>query len=608
MKVDLLSDINRDYAVAMNYSGVDRFIVKILWWHFGFVVLMAFTNSYLRLGDWFRSPFSWRVLGLDEALAASLVGFAAAAVPTLVRDQIANHYGWRIVVSVALTMYSYLFVFMSGGSIEMHFHFFMVMALITVYSDWRLGWLVLVMTALHHGILNYVAPTWVYFYGRNDLAVLAHALPVTATAIFTSLLCINNRRSVVMHQASRRELEREIEDRVRAQEAMAKAKAEAERANQAKSEFLSRTSHELRTPLNGILGFAQLLEMEPLKSQEQESVAQILGAGRHLLQLINEVLDIARIETGRLAMSPEPVLLQDALQEALDLIRPLANEMTVALDLETRGGPALYIQADGQRIKQVLLNLLSNAVKYNRKNGTVILRYAETGQGRLRIEVSDTGPGISPDKMERLFTPFDRLGAEQSGIEGSGLGLSLSKRLVDVMGGTLGVESRVGLGSTFWMEFPRAVGPLQRLDGLQGIPPGPPADVDWVATVLYIEDNAANVELVERILRRRPATRLRTTAEGQRGIELAREHRPDLILLDLHLPDIRGHDVLRHLKGDAATRDIPVIVISADATPGQLQRLREAGSTGYLTKPIDVREFLDLLDRTLDRPADKAMV
>jgi signal transduction histidine kinase/CheY-like chemotaxis protein len=605
---DLMSDINRDYAVAMNYASVDRFMIKILWWHFGFVALMAFTNSYLRLSDWFRSPFSWRVLGAGEALAAVLVGFAAAAVPTLARGKLGNHYAWRVVVSVALTTYSYLFVFMSGGSIEMHFHFFMVMALITVYSDWRLGWIVLVLTALHHGILNYVAPTWVYFYGRNDLAVLAHALPVTATAIFTSLLCINNRRSVVMHQASRQELEREIEDRVRAQEAMAKAKAEAEQANQAKSEFLSRTSHELRTPLNGILGFAQLLEMEPLEPQEQESVAYILRAGRHLLQLIDEVLDIARIETGRLAMSPEPILVQAAVQEALDLIRPLTVEMNVALDLETRSSPDLYIQADGQRIKQVLLNLLSNAVKYNRKGGTVTLRYAETGEGRLRIEVSDTGPGIPPDKMERLFTPFDRLGAEQRGIEGSGLGLSLSKRLVDVMGGTLGVESRVGRGSIFWMEFPAAAGPLRRLDGVNGIPPEPPVDADRILAVLYIEDNVSNVKLVERILRRRPAIRLRTAAEGQRGIELAREHRPDLILLDLHLPDIPGHNVLRHLQGDPATRDIPVIVISADATPSQLKRLREAGSAGYLTKPIDIREFLELLDHTLDRRPNKAMV
>src|ERR1700736_519498 len=208
MRLDLVSDINHDYAVAMNYGTVDRFMIKILWWHLGFAALMAFANSYLRLSAWLPSPFSWRVLDTDEALTAVLVAVAAVVIPTLVRDTLANHYIWRIIVSAALTTYSYLFVFMSGGSIEMHFHFFMVMALITVYSDWRLGWFVLVLTALHHGILNYVAPTWVYFYGRNDVAVVAHALPVAATAIFTSLLCINNRRSVAMAQAARQGLER----------------------------------------------------------------------------------------------------------------------------------------------------------------------------------------------------------------------------------------------------------------------------------------------------------------------------------------------------------------------------------------------------------------
>ena len=584
MRLDLVSDINRDYAVAMNYGTVDRFMIKILWWHLGFAALMAFANSYLRLSVWLPSPFSWRVLGADEALAAVLIAFAAAVIPTLVRDKLANHYAWRIIVSAALTTYSYLFVFMSGGSIEMHFHFFMVMALITVYSDWRLGWFVLVLTALHHGILNYVAPTWVYFYGRNDVAVVAHALPVSATAIFTSLLCVNNRRSVAMHQAARQGLER---------------------ANQAKSEFLSRTSHELRTPLNAILGFAQLLEMEPLNSQQQDSIAHILGAGRHLLQLINEVLDIARIETGRLSMSPEPVLVQDAVREALDLIGPFATEMNVAVDLETHGAPDRYVQADSQRVKQVLLNLLSNAVKYNRGGGAVTIRYAENPEGRLRIEISDTGPGIPPDKMERLFTPFDRLGAEQTGIEGSGLGLSLSKRLVDAMGGTLGVESRVGRGSTFWIEFPTVAGSVGQHDR-DGIPSGPSAGTASAHTVLYIEDNASNIELVERILQHRSSTQLRAATEGRRGIELAREHRPDVILLDLHLPDILGYDVLQRLKGDRATRDIPVIVISADATPSQIQRLLAAGSVGYLTKPIDVAEFLKLLDHTLDRALDPA--
>src|SRR5579859_5559355 len=213
MKLDFVSDINRDYAAVMNYGAVDRFLVKVLWWHFGFAALMAFTNSYLRLAQRYPSPFSWRVLSGPEAVTAAAIAFIAAAVPTLIRGELDNHYVWRIIVSVAFTMYSYLFVFMSGGSIEMHFHFFMVMALLTVYADWRLGWIVLVLTALHHGILNYVEPHWVYFYGRNDLAVVAHALPVAATAIFTSLLCVNHRSSVATLDATRQKLELGIQDR-----------------------------------------------------------------------------------------------------------------------------------------------------------------------------------------------------------------------------------------------------------------------------------------------------------------------------------------------------------------------------------------------------------
>src|SRR5437660_8649196 len=272
MRLDLVTDINRDYGAAMNYGAIDRYLARILWWHMGIVALMAVANSYLRMALYAPSPFSWRLLGGWEAAVATLLGIAAAAVPALVRGKIENHYVWRIVVSVAFTTYSYLLVFLSGGSIEMHFHFFMVLALLTVYNDWRLGWIVLVLTALHHGILNYVAPSWVYYYGRNDLSVIAHAIPVAATAIFTSLLCTNNRRSVVIQQTLRQELERE---------------------------FLSRMSHELRTPLSAILGLAQALS-----PKENESAGHILKEGRHLLKLIDEVLGLAHSGAGRLAVSP----------------------------------------------------------------------------------------------------------------------------------------------------------------------------------------------------------------------------------------------------------------------------------------------------------------
>ncbi|TMI87914.1 MAG: response regulator [Bacillati bacterium ANGP1] len=600
MRLDFVTDINRDYAASMNYVAIDRYLVSILWWHAGFVALMAFANSVLRMALYAPSPFSWRLLGGGEAAVATLLGIAAAAVPALVRGKIENHYVWRIVASLAFTTYSYLFVFLSGGSIEMHFHFFMVLALLTVYNDWRLGWIVLLLTALHHGILNYVAPSWVYYYGRNDLSVVAHAIPVAATTIFTSLLCSNNRRSVLMLEASRRELERGMADR-------GAAELRAETANRAKSEFLSRMSHELRTPLNAILGFAQVLEMDSLNPEQRESVGYIVKGGRHLLRLIDEVLDIARIEAGRLAISPEPVPVRDIVREALDLVKPLAAERHVRLlDGGASDAPDQHVLADAQRFKQVLLNFLSNAIKYNREGGTVTLSYSAPAPGRLRLEVIDTGPGIPPDGLERLFAPFERLGAEQAGIEGTGLGLALSKRLVEAMGGRLGAESTLGRGSTFWIELAVAESPVKRLtrDDLAEPASAGGDGSSKAGIVLYVEDNLSNVQLIKRLLVHRPKVRLLPIMQGRLALDLASQHNPDLILLDLQLPDIPGDEVLRRLRETPETRHIPVIVISADATPGQIDRLRAAGAWQYLTKPFDVKKFLSLLDEALKEQED----
>jgi|GEM_PF-1170745 len=602
MKLDFVSDINRDYAAVMNYGAVDRFLVKVLWWHFGFAALMAFTNSYLRLAQRYPSPFSWRVLSGPEAVTAAAIAFIAAAVPTLIRGELDNHYVWRIIVSVAFTMYSYLFVFMSGGSIEMHFHFFMVMALLTVYADWRLGWIVLVLTALHHGILNYVEPNWVYFYGRNDLAVVAHALPVAATAIFTSLLCVNHRSTVATLDATRQKLELGIQDRD-------SAMVEAERANRAKSEFLSRMSHELRTPLNAILGFGQLLEMDHLPPEHEESVRYILKAGRHLLTLVDEILDIARIETGRLAMSPEPVRISDAMQEAVDLVVPAAATRSIRFHSD----PAAcrrHVLADRQRLQQVFLNLLSNAVKYNREGGAVTLSCEPRAGGLLRVNVTDTGTGIPADKMERLFVPFDRLGAEATGVEGAGLGLSLSKHLIEAMGGALGAASAPGRGSTFWVDLPLVDSPAEAPDLPADELPAPPDGTGRARAsrvVLYIEDNLSNLTLIQRLLAHRPEIKIVPAMQGRLGLDLAREHRPHLILLDLHLPDMPGAEVLRALRDTPETREIPVVVITADITPGRMDQLRRAGARHYLTKPLDVRTFLSVLDEVLtDRDADRA--
>ncbi len=385
------------------------------------------------------------------------------------------------------------------------------------------------------------------------------------------------------------QLQHEIGERRRAETVAA-------RANQAKSDFLSRMSHELRTPLNAILGFGQLLEMERPEGRQRESVEQILRAGRHLLGLIDEVLDIARIEAGRLRLSVEPVPLAETIRGAVDLMATLARDRTI--DLRVEAAPSgMHVMADRQRLHQVLLNLLANGVKYTSPGGTVTVSCAAVSDDLLQVRVTDTGPGIAPDKLERLFTPFDRLGAETGGVEGTGLGLTLSKHLVEAMGGVLRVDSRVGVGSTFSVELSIAEAAVQRLPRPW---PAPVVEASLAAAVvLYIEDNLSNLRLVERILDSRPGIRLMSAMQGRVGVDLAREHRPDLILLDQHLPDIQGDAIIGILKDDDRTRAIPIVILSADASPRQIQRLREAGALDYLTKPLDVSRVLAVIDEVV---------
>ncbi len=387
---------------------------------------------------------------------------------------------------------------------------------------------------------------------------------------------------------------RDVTGRRQAEEALARAKEEAERANRAKSEFLSRMSHELRTPMNSILGFAQLLARGELSPQNGKSVQHILKAGRHLLHLINEVLEIARIEAGREQFSLEPVLLAPVLEEALGLVRPLAHQHGVTL----RGDawPAeLYVHADRQRLLQVLLNLLSNAIKYNQPGGTVDLYATGDATQRCRIRVRDSGKGIAAERVDELFTPFARLGAEQSEVEGTGLGLALSRRLCEAMGGQLSLEHSGTNGSTFVVELDATISPLAEFVDAERAPTERAAYRD--ATLLYIEDNLANLALVETILLSRPGWRVVPALQGQLGLELAREHQPDVILLDVHLPDLSGLEVLRRLRSETRTASTPVVVVSADATSASVERLRSAGANAYLTKPLDVDEFLSVLDR-----------
>jgi PAS domain S-box-containing protein len=379
------------------------------------------------------------------------------------------------------------------------------------------------------------------------------------------------------------------------------AREEAERANRAKSEFLSRMSHELRTPMNSILGFAQLLARGELGAPQAKSVQHILKAGRHLLHLINEVLEISRIEAGRENFSLEPVALAPVLQEALGLVRPVAQQYGVALregDAHGERWPeSVHVRADRQRLVQVLLNLLSNAIKYNRPGGYVRLSCARAAAGCWALRVEDSGRGIPADRVDQLFTPFARLGAELTEVEGTGLGLALSQRLCEAMGGALRLESTSPAGSVFRVELGGAESPLRAIEDTNTLALAKAPHRE--ATLLYVEDNLANLTLVETILLSRPGWRTVPALQGQLGVELAREHLPDLVLLDLHLPDIPGEEVLRRLRADARTAAIPVIVVSADATAGSLERLRQAGADAYLTKPLDVDEFLAVVERFL---------
>jgi signal transduction histidine kinase/CheY-like chemotaxis protein len=379
---------------------------------------------------------------------------------------------------------------------------------------------------------------------------------------------------------------------------------ELEAASGAKSDFLSRMSHELRTPLNAIIGFAEIMAMDATtSSRQQDRVQHILAGGKHLLGLINEVLDIARIESGRLSLSLEPVPLDGVVQEVLDLERPLAEEAGVELTYGEPDTVGVVVQADRQRLRQVVLNLVGNAVKYNRQGGSVMLSVKEAspeGEPRVRLTVADTGPGIEAEQLGRLFEPFERLSADSSGVEGTGLGLAIARGLVEAMGGSIGVESVVGEGSAFWIELPVAAGAAAqyRLPD-EAAAQGGEADLQAVETrltLLYIEDNQPNVDLVQHALEFRPGVELLTAPDGATGVRIARRYRPGLVLLDLNLPDLQGDEVLEKLHEDERTAAIPVVMVSADAMQAQIDRLLAAGAHAYLTKPVQVRRLLAIID------------
>jgi len=398
------------------------------------------------------------------------------------------------------------------------------------------------------------------------------------------------------------QLTRDLTGRRQAEDEIAKAKAVAEKTSLASAEFLSGMSHELRTSLNAILGFAQLMESEqpPPTPSQKESVAKIVQAGWYLMELINEVMDLAMIESGRLSWSLEPMSLADVMHECQAAIEPQAQKSGIRMTLPEIDGQC-FIKADRTRVKQVLTNLLSNAIKYNRPGGSVVVECTVSAPQRVRISVTDTGAGMQPDQLAQLFRPFSRVGQETSAAAGAGIGLVVTKRLVELMGGAIGVRSHVGKGSVFWIELVTAAAPRLTAGDEARIPLTGPVIRPGAAprTLLYVEDNPANLQLVEQIIARRPDMRLLSARNGPLGIALARSARPDVILMDINLPGMSGIKAMQMLRAETVTAHIPVVALSANAIPRDIERGLEAGFFRYLTKPIKVAEFMDTLDVAL---------
>jgi len=383
------------------------------------------------------------------------------------------------------------------------------------------------------------------------------------------------------------------------------AKAVAEKANLAKSEFLSSMSHELRTPLNAILGFAQLMATdvpEPSAVQKQ-SIDQILQAGWYLLRLINEILDLAMIETRKITISQESMSLNEVLLDCQAMIEPQAHGRRIQMTFLHLDTP-FFVYADRTRVKQVLINLLSNAIKYNRPGGGVVVECVAQGSDKVRVSVIDTGSGLSTEQISQLFQPFNRLGQESGNEEGTGIGLVVTKQLVDLMGGTIGVESTIGVGSAFWVELTASCAPKLEFDEISGVNMEHKKPLDDNSepnqrTLLYVEDNPANLALVEQLIARRSDMKLQTAINAHLGIQLARVYQPDVILMDINLPGISGFDALKVLHDDPATTHIPIIALSANAMPRDVEKGIEAGFFRYLIKPIEVDEFMQTLDIAL---------
>jgi signal transduction histidine kinase len=456
MKIDFSTDINKEYITVMNYERVDRFMITILWWHFVALALLTFANSVLQAAHYYPSPFSWRVISWPEALGTLLIGLAATLIPSWVHSKIEHHYLWRIFISVALTTYSYLFVFVSGGSIEMHFHFFMIMALLVIYADWRLEWMVLVLTALHHALLNYLQPDWVYFYGRNDLSVIAHALPVLATAIFTTLLCQNHRNTV--------------ERLSHLTESLTTTNEKLEHTNRELQDFAYVASHDLQEPLRKIQAFGDRLQAQfglTLGEEGRDSLARMQNAAGRMQTLINDLLTYTRMT--RLAQPHVLINLAETAQDVLSDLEARLEQTGGQVEI----GPLPPVYADPLQMRQLLQNLISNALKFHRPGTPPLVKvYTKFQQdqflvGRSRvverdgmssppcyqIMVEDNGIGFDEKYLDRIFKPFQRLHGRHE-YEGTGMGLAICHKIVERHRGSLTAKSTPGQGTIFIITLP----------------------------------------------------------------------------------------------------------------------------------------------------------
>lgn len=388
------------------------------------------------------------------------------------------------------------------------------------------------------------------------------------------------------------------------------ARAAADKANLAKSEFLSKMSHELRTPLNAVLGFAQLMESatpSPTPAQKL-SIEQILKGGWYLLRLINEILDLAMIESGKLAIEQEAMSLTDVLEDCRIMITQQAESRKIQMNFPVFASH-LYVNADRTRLKQVLINLLSNAIKYNRESGSITVKCEATTADRVRVSIGDTGTGLTSQQIAQLFQPFNRLGQESGTAEGTGIGLVVTKQLVEMMGGTVGVESTLGEGSVFWIDLVVSTAPAVQFGIVDEMDIAPEVYSEASAaslqrSLLYVEDNPANLELVTQLVARRSDLKLLSAINGNLGVQMARAYLPDVILMDINLPDMSGHDALRVLRSDPATAHIPILALSANANPHDISSALKAGFCRYLTKPIRIGDLMESLDVTLDGAAE----